>query len=61
MQVLCFIKKLSEENHQLSWWNKNAFTFAQLGRIMPIRGNFPTRPDEIAMTTTQLDALESLD
>ena len=32
-------------------------TFAQLGRIVPISGNFPTQPDEIAMTTTLLDAL----
>ena len=32
-------------------------TFAQLGRIMPISGDFPTQPDEIAMTTTLLDAL----
>ena len=32
-------------------------TFAQLGRIMPISGNFPTQSDEIAMTTTLLDAL----
>ena len=31
--------------------------FAQLGRIMPISGNFPAQPDEIAMTTTLLDAL----
>ena len=31
--------------------------FAQLGRIVPISGNFPTQPDEIAMTTTLLDAL----
>lgn len=32
-------------------------TFAQLGRIVPISGNFPTQSDEIAMTTTLLDAL----
>ena len=32
-------------------------TFAQLGRIVPISGDFPTQPDEIAMTTTLLDAL----
>lgn len=32
-------------------------TFAQLGRIVPITGDFPTQPDEIAMTTTLLDAL----
>ncbi len=32
-------------------------TFAQLGRIMPISGDFPTQSDEIAMTTTLLDAL----
>lgn len=32
-------------------------TFAQLGRIVSISGNFPTQPDEIAMTTTLLDAL----
>ena len=32
-------------------------TFAQLGRIVPISCNFPTQPDEIAMTTTLLDAL----
>ena len=32
-------------------------TFAQLGRIVPISGNFPMQPDEIAMTTTLLDAL----
>lgn len=32
-------------------------TFAQLGRIVPISGNFPAQPDEIAMTTTLLDAL----
>ena len=32
-------------------------TFAQLGRIVPISGDFPTLPDEIAMTTTLLDAL----
>ena len=32
-------------------------TFAQLGRIAPISGNFPTQSDEIAMTTTLLDAL----
>lgn len=31
--------------------------FAQLGRIVPISGNFPAQPDEIAMTTTLLDAL----
>ena len=31
--------------------------FAQLGRIVPIGGNFPAQPDEIAMTTTLLDAL----
>ena len=31
--------------------------FAQLGRIVPISGNFPVQPDEIAMTTTLLDAL----
>ena len=31
--------------------------FAQLGRIVPISGDFPTQPDEIAMTTTLLDAL----
>lgn len=31
--------------------------FAQLGRIVPISGNFPMQPDEIAMTTTLLDAL----
>ena len=32
-------------------------TFAQLGRIVPISGDFPTQSDEIAMTTTLLDAL----
>ena len=32
-------------------------TFAQLGRIVPISGNFPAQSDEIAMTTTLLDAL----
>ena len=32
-------------------------TFAQLGRIVPISGDFPAQPDEIAMTTTLLDAL----
>lgn len=32
-------------------------TFAQLGRIVPISGDFPTQLDEIAMTTTLLDAL----
>ena len=32
-------------------------TFAQLGRIVPISGNFPMQPGEIAMTTTLLDAL----
>ena len=32
-------------------------TFAQLGRIVPISGDFPTQPDENAMTTTLLDAL----
>lgn len=32
-------------------------TFAQLGRIVPISGGFPTQSDEIAMTTTLLDAL----
>ena len=32
-------------------------TFAQLGRIVPISGNFPMQSDEIAMTTTLLDAL----
>ena len=32
-------------------------TFEQLGRIVPISGNFPAQPDEIAMTTTLLDAL----
>lgn len=32
-------------------------TFAQLGRIVLISGNFPTQSDEIAMTTTLLDAL----
>ena len=32
-------------------------SFAQLGRIVPISGNFPAQPDEIAMTTTLLDAL----
>ena len=32
-------------------------TFAQLGRITPISGNFPEQSDEIAMTTTLLDAL----
>lgn len=32
-------------------------TFAQLGRIVPISGDLPTQPDEIAMTTTLLDAL----
>ena len=32
-------------------------TFAQLGRIVPISGDFPMQPDEIAMTTTLLDAL----
>ena len=32
-------------------------TFAQLGHIVPISGNFPAQPDEIAMTTTLLDAL----
>lgn len=32
-------------------------TFAQLGRIVPISGNFPMQPSEIAMTTTLLDAL----
>ena len=31
--------------------------FAQLGRIVPIGGNFPAQPDEIAITTTLLDAL----
>ena len=31
--------------------------FAQLGRIVPISGDFPTQSDEIAMTTTLLDAL----
>lgn len=32
-------------------------TFAQLGRIVPISGDFPMQSDEIAMTTTLLDAL----
>ena len=32
-------------------------TFTQLGRIVPISGDFPMQPDEIAMTTTLLDAL----
>ena len=32
-------------------------TFAQLGRIVPISGDFPAQSDEIAMTTTLLDAL----
>ena len=32
-------------------------TFAQLGRIVPISGDFPTQSDEIAMTTTLLGAL----
>jgi len=32
-------------------------TFAQLGRIVPISGDFPMQPGEIAMTTTLLDAL----
>ena len=32
-------------------------TFAQLGRIVPISGDFPTQSDESAMTTTLLDAL----
>ena len=32
-------------------------TFAQLGRIVLISGDFPAQSDEIAMTTTLLDAL----